>query len=380
MNNVFMKNSKITYVFGSGRLNRLSNKTFEAREFFYSYFYFLEKYKNIEIIEMLPEKPKVYGIKKILRFIDKVLRKISNLPFYTTEICSFKNLKVLLKTEKLIITNDRLGISLLPLLIVAKTINKKLEIFIIIIFLFSKNKKNKLVYFFQTIFTKLLIFLSKKLIFLGKGEFYKANNLESKNNCRKFEFLPFSIDFNFWSTQTRDAKNFSQILFIGNDGNRDYKFLIELAKNLTNYNFIFISKNLSDFVIPKNVKLLQGSWNEYEITDSEIREIYKTSFVTINPILETLQPSGQSVTLQSMASGTPVIITRTEGFWDKENFIDNMNILFVEKNNIEEWTKKINNLSTNKELFNKLSESSQNLVENYYSLKTFNTRIEKIIF
>ena len=79
-----------------------------------------------------------------------------------------------------------------------------------------------------------------------------------------------------------------------------------------------------------------------------------------------------------MASGTPVIITRTEGFWDKENFIDNMNILFVEKNNIEEWTKKINNLSTNKELFNKLSESSQNLVENYYSLKTFNTRIEKL--
>ena len=81
-----------------------------------------------------------------------------------------------------------------------------------------------------------------------------------------------------------------------------------------------------------------------------------------------------------MASGTPVIITRTEGFWDKENFIDNMNILFVEKNNIEEWSKKINNLSTNKELFNKLSESSQNLVENYYSLKTFNTRMEKIIF
>ena len=40
-----------------------------------------------------------------------------------------------------------------------------------------------------------------------------------------------------------------------------------------------------------------------------------------------------------MASGTPVIITRTEGFWDKENFIDNMNILFVEKNNIEKWTK-----------------------------------------
>ena len=58
-----MKNSKITYVFGSGRLNRLSNKTFEAEVFLFL-FLLLEKYQNIEIIEMLPEKPKVYGIKR----------------------------------------------------------------------------------------------------------------------------------------------------------------------------------------------------------------------------------------------------------------------------------------------------------------------------
>ena len=42
MNNVFMKNSKITYVFGSGRLNRLSNKTFEARVFLFLFLLFRE--------------------------------------------------------------------------------------------------------------------------------------------------------------------------------------------------------------------------------------------------------------------------------------------------------------------------------------------------
>ena len=34
------------------------------------------------------------------------------------------------------------------------------------------------------------------------------------------------------------------------------------------------------------------------------------------PLVETLQPSGQSVALQSMSMGLPVLITKTEGFWD----------------------------------------------------------------
>ena len=42
------------------------------------------------------------------------MRKISNLPFYFTEILSVQNYKKLTKTEKLIITNDRLALSILP--------------------------------------------------------------------------------------------------------------------------------------------------------------------------------------------------------------------------------------------------------------------------
>ena len=63
---------------------------------------------------MSQEQAEVTGLKKILRIIDKIMRKISNLPFYFTEILSVQNYKKLTKTEKLIITNDRLALSILP--------------------------------------------------------------------------------------------------------------------------------------------------------------------------------------------------------------------------------------------------------------------------
>ena len=88
-----MNNLNITYVFGSGRREKLLNNSFTAKEFFYGYQYFQNTNINLNIIEMLEEKPNVIGVKKLFRLIDKILRKISNLPFYFTEILSLKNYK-----------------------------------------------------------------------------------------------------------------------------------------------------------------------------------------------------------------------------------------------------------------------------------------------
>ena len=40
------------------------------------------------------------------------------------------------------------------------------------------------------------------------------------------------------------------------------------------------------------------------------------------------QPSGQSVSLQCMSVGVPVLISKTDGFWDYDLFKDNKNIFF----------------------------------------------------
>ena len=124
-----------------------------------------------------------------------------------------------------------------------------------------------------------------------------------------------------------DLNKNKKILFIGNDGNRDFELLIKIAKGLPEYNFIFVSSNellLKEEL--KNVQLIKGNWSNSKISDSQILEIYSQARLTILPLKNTYQPSGQSVALQSMSTGIPVLISRTNGFWDNVNYVNKENI------------------------------------------------------
>ena len=54
-----------------------------------------------------------------------------------------------------------------------------------------------------------------------------------------------------------------------------------------------------------------------------------------------------------MSTGTPVMITKTEGFWDPNLFIDSKNIFFVYENTLEAWQKKFMNSMKIQSLFMK---------------------------
>ena len=69
--------------------------------------------------------------------------------------------------------------------------------------------------------------------------------------------------------------------------------------------------------INDNVEIIYGDWHKTALTDLELKNYYENALLTFLPLKETYQPSGQSVTLQSMSLGTPVIITKTNGFWNQ---------------------------------------------------------------
>ncbi|MEL0245403.1 MAG: glycosyltransferase, partial [Flavobacteriaceae bacterium] len=94
--------------------------------------------------------------------------------------------------------------------------------------------------------------------------------------------------------------------------------------------------------------------SEETLTDNDIKNLYNKSSLTIIPINESLQPSGQSVALQSMSMGVPVIITKTDGFWEPGIYINEKNIIFAEKNDIEEWTKKIYSVLNDEEQYKQI--------------------------
>ena len=78
------------------------------------------KFDEIDSIEMLPNGAKLKTNQKILKILDKVLRKLTNLPFYIHLILSKKNYQKIKNSQLIISTNDRLAISSLPMIIFFK--------------------------------------------------------------------------------------------------------------------------------------------------------------------------------------------------------------------------------------------------------------------
>ena len=95
-----------------------------------------------------------------------------------------------------------------------------------------------------------------------------------------------------------------------------------------------------------------------------------SALVSIIPITNSLQPSGQSVALQSMAMEIPVIITKTDGFWDNDNLINNNNIVLLEENNLEIWKDTIEKLEKNSKYRNLLIENAKLSLDKYFNIKT----------
>jgi len=131
--------------------------------------------------------------------------------------------------------------------------------------------------------------------------------------------------------------------------------------------------------LPPNITLHNGSWHENLLTDSDIRNLYNSSCLTIIPLNNTLQPSGQSVALQSMCVGTPVLITKTDGFWDKNKYQDDENIFFMNQNDVTLWKNRIKNLLSSDKKLIEVSKKGKKLVYENFNLELFISRIKKII-
>ena len=367
-----MKNSKLIYIFQNGRKDRLNNKEF-PKEFFYGYQWVSKKFKNSEIIEFSKNRNS-----KVVYSISRMLEKLSGLPFFLDKIMKKENYKKFKDADLIIMTNQRVAFSSFPYLILNK-MTKKSKTGVFIMGLFDVVHKNIIKNTLRRINIYIFMKLADKLLFLSLGE-YEFVSRSHKKFKNKIEFLPFPVDTKFWESSQKllDNKN---ILFIGNDGKRDYEFVIELAKEMQDYKFTFItSKILKEQIKYPNIKLINGDWGQEILSDIEIRDFYHDSFLTLIPLNKSLQPSGQSVALQSISCGTPVLITETDGFWQPELFKHKKNILFMKENNISAWKELINECASDKDLYNDLIKNGKETIIKNYQLDEFNLKLEKIFF
>ncbi len=370
-----MHEEKITYVFELGRKEKLFEEEY-SKEFYYGYHHFLNEYENTSFIELQGID---YRRNNFLYLIDKILRKVTNLPFHFSRIENKKILSDYKNSDVVIFSSERSAISSLYVYRKARK-KKKIRSLMIVMGLFVKPNNSITIKPLKEFFIKYILKTLDHVVFLSRTEFNIAKE-KYPNFSEKFNYIPFSVDTSFWNEKNKislDKKN--KILFIGNDGRRNFKKFLEIAHKLPDFEFLCITEKISSQeIMSNNVELISGHWNRNILTDEEIKNIYSSSRISIIPLHNSLQPSGQSVAQQSMAMGVPVIISRTDGFWDFEKYKNNENIVFQNNEDVEDWANTINNLYGNENMLKKISINGLALINKTNNLDNFYREIKNIL-
>ena len=279
----------------------------------------------------------------------------------------FKNIP---NKSKIICANDGIGFCCL---IMKFILNKKFEIYILSMGFYSKYffyKKNSFLIFLRKIFLNFLIKSSFKILFLGEEEYLFFVKL-FKNHKSKASLFRFRIDDRFWKGSFHNKDNPKPyILFIGNDLMKDYEMIYKISKKCPNFEFKIISQRFKDLYPRKIKNITNFGFNKdqnYELSDQELKKIIQQAKCLVLPIKKTLQPSGQSVCLQSMACETPVIINYYDGLWDKKNMVDLHNcFLLNEDTKVSDWVETLNLIFEKGKEFNYLTKNAyEEFINNY---------------
>ena len=189
----------------------------------------------------------------------------------------------------------------------------------------------------------------------------------------KTSLYRFGVDTDFWRKKIDNEE--IDVLSIGSDLNRNYAFY-----NKMNINFnITIITRLKTRGLNKKIKILSGSKNEPNLTNLDLKNYYNKSKIITIPIKETLQPSGYSVTLQAMACGKPVIMTKIKGLWENSILQNMKNIIFVPPNNHKELQKAIELLLKNQQLREQIAYEARKTAVKFFSLERMNEDFNNLL-
>lgn len=186
----------------------------------------------------------------------------------------------------------------------------------------------------------------------------------------------FGVDLDFW--KPGDGTTGDYVLSVGNDGQRDYETLLRAAPEIGCPVRIITRRPLPS-PLPANVTAFQGSWHGRELDDAALRDVYRAARCVVVPLRMTRQPSGQSVTLQAMACGTPVVLTETAGLWSREALENGENILLAQPGDAADLATQVGRVLHDETLRSKLSRRAEETVRSHGDIRHFADRLGAVI-
>lgn len=227
---------------------------------------------------------------------------------------------------------------------------------------------------FQKWLMKWLLLRQVAMLF-GEGEYSELRKVLGSsgricvNEC--------GTDINFWDTRS-DNIDGDYVLAVGNDSRRDFELLVHAVTGL-DIQVKIITRRSINATIPDNVELINGDMRTEILTDVELRSYYQNARCVVIPVVESLQPSGQSVCLQAMSCGRPVILTRTAGLWARDKMRNRENVVMVEPNDVAAMRSAIKLLWQNAALGHQIGLNGRLTVLQHWNMDGWTDRLEQCL-
>jgi glycosyltransferase involved in cell wall biosynthesis len=194
---------------------------------------------------------------------------------------------------------------------------------------------------------------------------------------RTIDYIPFGVDTQFWKPAPDSAGAGKFVLAIGNDANRDWKTLVEAWDETMPA--LKIVTNLPVPIAAPNVEVIRGDWRKQTLSDQEILKLYQSALCVVVPIRNTIQPAGQSVCLQAMACGRPVIVSDIAGLWNRDLLRDNRHWKLVPPGEPETLKRTVKELVANPDDATQLGASARQQVRSHLNTQSMADAWEQIL-
>ncbi|TAN43809.1 MAG: glycosyltransferase [Rhodospirillales bacterium] len=180
-------------------------------------------------------------------------------------------------------------------------------------------------------------------------------------------YLRFGVDHRFWTpAATQPGQQEPYVLAIGNDAHRDWDCLAKAWR--TDFPLLKIVTRRPVPPSAGRLEIIAGDWNRQLLSDEAVRDLYRNALFVVLPLLETLQPSGQSAALQAMACGKAVLLSAISGLWEPDLLIDGKVCGLVPPSDPIALARAVNDLLGQPGQIARMGSAARRLVEEHFTL------------
>lgn len=187
----------------------------------------------------------------------------------------------------------------------------------------------------------------------------------------------FGVDTDFWCPGPANLPEADFVFAAGSDPKRDYDCLMAVPLDVPLR--ILTRRRVPGAEARSKVRIFRGSYHDMAVTDLVLRDLYRAAEVVVVPVRDVFQPSGYSVTLQAMACGKPVILSRIKGLWDPEVFDSGINCILVEPGNQDDMARAIQRLIDDPHLRIRIGAAARETALKSFNLERMNRGLEEMI-